>query len=537
MIIYAVKSCAFCLSRSCVIFAAGQMPPPSGGGGNPTEGGVKGAPASGGVEFERHPLEEGGGPGGYPSSRHYHHHHHGSQFIQGAPTTTSKGGKQPHSSEKHHRTGPPNPDGQAGKFVFGPAAKQHGIPSGHGGAGPAASNKEYQLPTQPPTLSQAPPGNEPRSGKSQTPAGPPHHGAMASYSPRPAAHYSPRPGSASFRRSDHAANSAMLRSMSEDDLRHHKLVQKHHEHHRQHPYADRPEQHPAHPAENKKGVPMHALPPHGPPPGEHILVRGAPPHFVMHQIPHGSLPPPPHSPAANYTRLPPVMSVSALEHQQHQQHHHRTPKGSRDDLNKLAASHAAVEMANGSLAYHERERSDREKLSAAHEHARDVREHEQRMMLLHERGGLHPAEQPQRGPKGARIPVYSTNLPYEHGGIPGQHHEQLYHHCKACGKKFKSKLLFEGHVCSAEAEKHPSHGPSPFHHHHHHQQHHPQHHVADPREFHEHIMMTHGRDNPGSGGVTKDGKLTDCMKCGKSFQKPADLARHMSTPGECSNPS
>ena len=532
------------------------MPPPSTGGGS-AEGSVKGPP--GGVEYDRHPLEEGGGPGaGYPPSRHHHHHHHGSQFMQGAPTsTTTKGSKQPHINEKHHRAGPPHPDSQAGKFMFGPAvSKQHGIGHGHGGPGPAVSNKEYQLPTQPPTLSQAPPGNEPRERKSQTPSGqPPHHAAMASYSPRPAAHYSPRPGSASFRRTgEHASNSAMLRSMSEDDLRHHKLAQKqHHEHHRQHPYADRPDQHPQHPTENKKGVPSHALPPHGPPPGEHILVRGAPPHFMMHQIPHGSLPPP-HSPAANYTRLPPVMSVSALEHQQHQkhqQHHHRTPKGSRDDLNKLAASHVAVEMANGTLAYHEREHGDREKLSSAHEHVRDVREHEQRMMLLHERGGLHPAEQqPQRGPKGGRIPVYSTNMSYEHGPS-GQHHEQLYHHCKACGKKFKNKLLFESHVCSAEAEKHPSHGPSPFHHHHQQQQqqhHHPQHHVAanscpkcqitfpDPREFHEHMMTHHSRETSGPG-ATKDGKLTDCMKCGKSFQKPADLARHMSTPGECSNPS
>ena len=524
------------------------MPPLGGGGGGE---GLKGG---------------SGGPGGAEFERHYQHH--GSNFIQGSPTKSKT-----NTGEKHR--GGPDP---TAKFMFGHTnTKQHPTPS-HGN-GPV-SIKEYSLPMQPPTLSQAPPpGNELR-GKSQ--AAGPHHAAMA--------HYSPRPGSASFRRNEHASNSAMLRSMSEDDLRHNKPV-KHHEHHRQHPYDRATEQHP-----DKKGIPLHVLPP----PGEHMLVRGAP-HFMMHQIPqapHGSIP---HSPATSYTRLPPVMSVTALEHQQHHQHHRA--KGSRDDLNKLASHAAAAVEMNGALYY---ERGDREKLSSAPEH---VREYE-RMMLLHERGS-----HPERGTKGTRMPMYSNNMLHEHGGVPVQQHE-LYHHCKLCGKKFKSKLLFEGHVC--EVEKHPSHVPS-YHHQHHH------HHAAnscskcqitfaDPREFHEH-MMAHCRDNPGATGDTRErpspywcalcsrsfssganlknhmkmhekvqqqqllpgspgvtisrspapsaqglleqqqqqqqqqliptkdlnttaAKLTDCMKCGKSFQKGADLLRHLNTPGECSsNPS
>ena len=385
------------------------------------------------------------------------------------------------------------------------------------------------VPAQPPTLSQAPVGTDAKSfhssiyvtaGKSQAH---PHVNSTLSRSGA----QSPRPGSvnttSNFRR-EHgpSSNSSMLRSMSEDDLRHHK--RKHHE-------GGRPHHPHRNPYERER---MDERVTHS---GGEFVDPHAPPGLLVHQIPHGAGQPPSHfSPATSYTRLPPVMSITPLEH-----------------------SKAAHEEAQKSHHYG--------RMPAAH--AREL----ERTMQLHERE-RERAHHVERGLKagGPRVPVF----------IPGAHemppqpgldnwHDNNPYGCKSCGMRFSHKHAMETHLCQAgSGKKHAS----PYH-------------CAmcqiafhEPREMHEH-MVTHHREALGAVGIpterppfgsrafsknhmkmhdkmppqpptavaphptlgvepnvpTKDlnatKPMTDCMKCNQRFAKPTDLTKHLNTPGEC----
>ena len=217
----------------------------------------------------------------------------------------------------------------------------------------------------------------------------------------------------------------------------------------------------------------------------------------------------------------------SLYYEHHHQQQRSAAKGSRDDLNKLAAAAAASQHHQDSLYFEQRER---EKLTSAKppDHYRE-QQHE-RMLHLLDRGTAVAALHAERtGVKGQpRMPLYSSASNMHHELTQQHYEQQQLYHCKLCAKKFKSKHLFEVHVCSGDsihpAEKHSSHAPYPggavpnnlscpkcqivF---------------ADPREYHEH-MMAHSRDNPAATGERPP---FWCSICARSFSSAASLKNHV----------
>eukprot|EP00111_Clytia_hemisphaerica_P015806 TCONS_00046675-protein len=469
----------------------GQIPPGDGPpkGGNP-------------AEFDRHhpPLSEEGYP---PHNPHHYHHPRsgGSHLIQGPGSKPKTGGDKHRSEVSKH---PPK---------HGPKEYPHAL-------------------AQPPTLSQAPHGTDSRFITSASGKAPPKQHPHMSL-----ARFSPRPGSASFRRTEHAHNS-MLRSMSEDDLRH--KPPKHHEGIRPHgarhrPHFDR-EHHEHHPP-------------------EHMIPHGAPSHFMVHQGgPHGT--PQPHiSPVTNYSPLRPVMSITPLDRS----------KGSRDDLNKLQGAGGHPEKG-----FYEKHSSEY------------ILEHE-RMLHLHDQA-LHG----ERGPKNGRMPHYggqdsgsemrhigrkfthkqSFDSPMVGEGVekhphyppntctrcqitipdPREFHEHMMSHrerdgnpsmserppfwCGLCARSFSSATSLKNHMKMHDKGHPPPGSPVP---------------VA--KNMPTGVPLPPGGSTLSSGGMpppqggelppvhaTKDlnaTKPTDCMKCGKTFTKSSDFAKHLATPGEC----
>jgi Zinc-finger double-stranded RNA-binding. len=464
------------------------------GHGTPGEPSSKGGPA----EFDG-PNRHHSDPPYPPHQSHHYHHTGGSHLIQGGGSKTIPGGER----SKHS------------KHI-------HGAP---------ISKEFHAVPAQPPTLSQAPVPSDAKA----------YHSSIYATAGKSQAHphvsrgggNSPRPGSvntASFRR-EHGgvSSSSMLRSMSEDDLRHHK--RKHHEGARPHHTHRNPYE-----REHIEERVTHSG-------GEHLDPH-APPGLLVHQIPHGA--PPSHfSPATSYTRLPPVMSITPLEqskaaHEEAQKPHH---------YSRIPAAH--VRGLERTMQLHERER---------------------------ERERTHHVERSSKG-GGPRVPAFipgSHELPLQ-PSIENWHDSKIYG-CKSCGMRFSHKQSMETHTCQAGGKKH-----SPYHC--------AMCQIAfyEPREMHDH-MITHHREALGAVGLpterppfwcslcsrafssanslknhmkmhdkmpsqqlaavaphpplgvepnvpTKDlnatKPMTDCMKCNQRFAKPTDLTKHLNTPGDC----
>lgn len=400
------------------------------------------------VEFERRHVENS-----HPPYHHYHHTSIGSQFIHGASGKTI-------SSEKHTD---PSSKPQT------PHQKHENHPT---------NSKAYQgAPTQPPALSQAP--TIPGDARS-------HHSSIyvtAGKSQSSSHPHSPRPGSVNttvFRREHLTSSSSMLRSMSEDDLRHKR--------------KDRPPtSHHTQSYEKEHGE--HDRIPHT---VDHMNLHGPPPGLLVHP---GMVPPSHFSPATSYTRLPPVMSISPLD----------PSKAKHHELNKLH--------------YRERPPVDR------------VREHE-RMLHMHER--IHPefTEKVRKNQgsshdmsletwhNGYRCKMCGKSFSHKHAfdthNCEGQLRDGL--HCNKCQISFGDHRDFHEHMmghrdsgaevpsfwCSI-CSRSFSNGNS----------------LRNHMKVHEKPTVEH---------VIKDAGINnrpECGKCGKRFHKQSDLTKHTDSPDEC----